>query len=217
MTKYDCIIPWSGGVESTAVVNWAINKKLNPLCIHNRMSPGEWESVQNMSKILDVEVFKYEEDTSQLPLDPDSRYYYSNKLNFKGKWSPVIHRWVYWCLITNLTNPTITKIYYGHCGAGSTVTGDGQGDRMHDGAVSLFRNFEEYLKIYHVESKFIAPLDHLTKREQWLTLPEELKREIYTCPDFDSNVRRINCKSYDCHKCHELMKAVPNEELHYIK
>lgn len=213
--KYDCIIPWSGGVESTALVNWAVNKKLTPLCIHNRLNPSEWESVQNMSKILNVEVFKFEENTTHLPVDKDSKFYYSEKFGYNQIWTPVIHRWVYWCLLVNLTNPYITKIYYGHCGAGSVTEGDGFGDNMHEGAVALFDNFEKYLKVYDIESKFIAPLDHMTKREQWLSLPENLKREIITCQQYEATVKRTNCRK--CYKCDQLMRAVPNKELHFIK
>lgn len=217
MASYDCIIPWSGGVESTAVVNWAVNNNKTPLCVHNRMMPAEWESVQNMSKIFNVDVFKYQQETD-LPVDPKTRNFYSEKFGYRSpKWAPVIHNWVYSCTHANLRWPKIKKIYFGHCGAGAVVKGDKLGDEMHEGAVTIFSVWEQYLKVYGVETEFIAPLDHLTKREQWLTLPENIKREIFTCQEIEANIKRSNCKSYSCNKCHELMRAVPNTELHLIK
>ena len=97
------------------------------------------------------------------------------------------------------------------------MKGDKLGDEMHDGAVTIVSVWEAYLKVYGIETEFVAPLDDLTKREQWLTLPENIKREIYTCPEIEANIKRSNCKSYSCSKCHELMRAVPNAELHLIK
>lgn len=217
MPEYDCIIPWSGGVESTAVVNWAVNNKMTPLCVHNRMQPAEWESVQIMAEILDVDVFKVQE-VNNLPIDESNRDFYHKKFNYQSKtWNPVIHRWAYFCLEANLRWPLINKIYYGHCGAGAVEEGDGLGDRMHDSAVVTFNTFESFLKVNGVESKFIAPLDHLTKRKQWLSLPEKLKKEIMTCHKYESNINRTNCKRASCNKCNELMRAVPNDELHLIR
>ena len=217
MSKYDCIIPWSGGVEPTAVVNWAVKNNKTPLCVHNRMQPAEWESVQIMSNILNVDVFKFQQDT-ELPVDPDTRDFYSKKFGYRDpKWNPVIHNWVYACTHANLRWPTINKIYFGHCGAGAVKQGDNLGDEMHEGAITIFNVWEQYLKVYGIESKFIAPLDHLTKREQWLSLPENIKREIFTCQEIEANIKRSNCKQKSCSKCHELIRAVPNEELHLIK
>jgi len=216
MPEYDCIIPWSGGVESTAVVNWALKNKKTPLAIHNKLNTAEWDSVQTMSNIFNIKVFKIEETFDLIP-DPLNRDFYSKKFNYNSRWSPVIHRWVYWTAITNLLNPTIKYLYYGHSGAGAVRYGDGLGDQMHDGAISIFQSFENYLNVYGVESKFIAPLDHMTKREQWLSLPEEIKSEIFTCQKEHTIQHKKNCKSYECNKCHELMRAVPNTELHLIK
>jgi formylmethanofuran dehydrogenase subunit E len=217
MPEYDCIIPWSGGVESTAVVNWAVNNNKTPLCVHNRMMPAEWESVQNMSKILDVDVFKYQQ-VSEIPVDSKSRNFYSKKFNLNTpKWTPVIHNWVYSSIHANLRWPKINKIYFGHCGAGAVEKDDNLGDEMHDGAVTIFTVWEQYLKAYGIETEFVPPLDHLTKREQWLSLPKKIKKEIFTCQKVEANIKRSNCKSYSCSKCDELMRAVPNAELHLIK
>ena len=215
MPEYDCIIPWSGGVESTAVVNWAVNNNKTPLCIHVRMNPAEWSSVQKMSSLFNVNVFKIEQDISQLPVDPNNRDFYSKKLGYHKKWSPVIHNWVYWASFANITNPTIKNIFYGHCGAGLVEQGDGLGDQMHDGAVAIFNSFENYFNAYFVDSKFIAPLDHLTKREQWLTLPNEIKKEIFTCNVYESIINETNCRK--CPKCTSLTRAVPENEWHFIK
>ncbi len=215
--KYDCIIPWSGGVESTAVVNWAVDNNKTPLCVHNRMAPAEWESVQIMSKIYNVDVYKFELDTD-LPVDPDNRDFYSKKNGFRDpKWAPVIHNWVYSSTHANLRWPCINKIYFGHCGAGAVIKGDMLGDEMHEGAVTIFSVWKDYLKVNGVETEFIAPLDHLTKREQWATLPEKIKREIFTCQQIEANIERSNCKQLSCNKCNELIRAVPNNELHLIK
>ena len=214
MPEYDCIIPWSGGVESTAIVNWALKNKKTPLVIHNKLNAAEWESVQTMSNIFNIKVFKIEE-TFDLTPDPLNREFYSKKFNYNSKWSPVIHRWAYWTTISNLLYPTIKHLYYGACYAGAVKYGDGLGDKMPD--ISIFQSFENYLNVYGVESKFIAPLGHMTKREQWLSLPEEIKREIFTCQKEHAIQHKKNCKSYECNKCHELMRAVPNTELHLIK
>lgn len=215
--KYDCIIPWSGGVESTAVVNWAVNNKKTPLCIHNRMHPAEWAAVSEMANILGVDVFKVQV-ANDFPIDPNTRDFYAKLFGFTDpKWNPGIQQWTYFCVEANLRWPLIDKIYYGHCGAGAVIKGDGAGDQMHEMALVIFNSFEKFLNTCGVKTKFIAPLDHLTKREQWLSLPEELKKQIMTCHKFESNVNRTNCKSYSCNKCHELMRAVPNDELHLIR
>lgn len=218
MPNYDCIIPWSGGVESTALVNWALKNNKTPLVIHNRMNAAEWDSVQTMSNIFNIKVFKIQE-TIDIDLTPDplNRDFFSKQFDYKPKWSPIIHRWVYWTAYANLLYPTIKHLYYGHCGAGAVRYGDGLGDLMHEGAVAIFKSFENYLSVHGIESKFIAPLDSMTKREQWLSLPEEIKKEIFTCQKQGAVEHKKNCKSYDCNKCHELMRAVPNTELHLIK
>ena len=111
MPNYDCIIPWSGGVESTAVVNWAVNNKKNPLCVHTRLMPAEWESVQIMSKIFNVDVFKYQQ-VNNIPVDSETRDFYSKKLNFDDPtWTPIIHEWVYASTHANLRWPEINNIF----------------------------------------------------------------------------------------------------------
>lgn len=217
MPEYDCIIPWSGGVESTAAVYWAVKNNKSPLCIHNRMQPAEWESVQIMADILNIKVYKVQE-VNNTPIDKENRDFYHKKFHYQNKtWNPVIHRWAYFCMEANLRWPLINKIYYGHCGAGCVEKGDGLGDLMHDSAIVTFNMFESFLKVNGVDSKFIAPLDHLTKREQWLSLPIELKKEIMTCQKYESNLSRSNCKMTSCNKCVSILRAVPNDELHLIR
>lgn len=196
---YDCIIPWSGGVESTALVSDCVKRGMRPFCFHVTMN-GNWvkqvEAVKKMSKILNVRVDFVEWNHSDKFLNVNKTKEHYNKL-WKGGCPPMFFVWTNIAHLIQINNPHIDRIYYGYNG-GIIDRNDGMGDKHTDWVDKHFRHIEDVCGMLGIETKMSAPLGKLSKSEQWNMIPEHLREHVHTC--VSANERECGV----CTKCKEM-------------
>jgi 7-cyano-7-deazaguanine synthase in queuosine biosynthesis len=197
---YDCIIPWSGGVESTALVSDCLRRGMNPYCFHLTVN-GNWikqvEAVKKMSEILgvDVTIVEYNNNITYVDRQKTTEHY--------GKmWGhatpPMFFYWTNVAHIIQVNNPQINRIYYGYNG-GIISRDDGMGDKHTDWVDKHFRHIEEVCGMLGIETKMDAPLGKMSKTEQWELIPENIRPHVHTCvhPTEDKCGKCIKCKEME--------------------
>lgn len=203
--KYDCIIPWSGGVESTALVCDCIRRGMRPYCFHLVMN-GHWkkqvEAVKNMSEVLNVklDIVDYNNSTRSLDSTVTKEHYGSM---WQSGAPPMFFFWTNVAHLIQIDNPQINRIYYGYNG-GIIDREDGMGDKHTDWVDKHFRHIEDVCAMLNIETKMSAPLGHMSKVEQWQLIPDNIKPLVHTCVD----PAQRHCGK--CMKCKEMeyMKSV---------
>lgn len=197
-TKHDCIIPWSGGTESTAVVYDCVKRGLKPLCFHVELGihwQQQVDAVTEMAKILDVELRFIEYFNSDPYVDREE-----TTKHWMDMWGancpPMFHIWTNIAQLVNLCNPHIHKIYYGYNG-GVRSRDDGLGDKHTEWVEDHFRSIERNLAHLNIPTEMSAPLGHMSKLEQWQSIPEDLQKLVHTCVDASHR----HCGQ--CTKCRE--------------
>ena len=197
-TDYDCIIPLSGGTESTAVLYDCLKRGLNPLCFHVELGTHwqqQLQGAENITQALGVELRIVE----YFNAEP-----YSNKQAMADHWNalwgasvpPMFFIWTNIAQLVNLSNPHIRKIYYGYNG-GIHTADDGLGDKHTDWVDDHFRSIERVLGKLEIHTTMSAPLAHMAKLEQWNSLPEHIQKLVHTC------VHPAHDHCGDCTKCRE--------------
>lgn len=174
-SENDCIVAWSGGVESTALLYQLLLEKRNPLVIHieifnNDVKANMFETlaVERMESLLDVEV-NYVEYKSIITQPNKSKEFWKHR-KYGGGY-PTLPIWSTITFLTQINHPWCTDIYIGK------NSKDGNGEQW-----ELARRYvEEQGKLFGFESRMSAPLEQLDKREQWLTIPREIRPFVRTC------------------------------------
>jgi len=191
--QHDCIVAFSGGVESTALLHHVVKRGQTPLVIHVDVV-SHWhhqvEAVDIISSKLDVDT-RYIEFHNEHPLSDKQKmlsHYWDLGINppFFFTWSNIMQ-------IVNINNPHIHNIYYGF------NTGI---DKHTDWVDDHFRSIERVLGALNIPTQFSAPLGHMTKREQWDTIPRDLKHHVHSC----SHRSKKQCGV--CIKCLELNEII---------
>lgn len=170
--KHDCIVAFSGGVESTALLHHVVQRGQTPLVIHVDVV-SHWqhqvEAVDIISSKLDVDT-RYIEFHNEHPLSDKQKmlsHYWDLGMNppFFFTWSNIMQ-------IVNINNPHIHNIYYGF---------NNGIDKHTDWVDDHFRSIERVLEALNIPTQFSAPLGHMTKKEQWDTIPRDLKHHVHSC------------------------------------
>lgn len=198
ISNHDCIVAWSGGVESTALVHQLVLEKRNPLIIHleiynNNIQANTFETyaVECMSDRLDLRV-EYIEHRSVIVDMKRSQDFWKQK-KYGGGY-PVLPLWTSMAFMTQIINPWCKDIYIGK------NSSDGNADTW-----EVAQNYcKQQGKLFGFESEMSAPLEHLSKKEQWLMIPKELRPHIRTCTSKNSKA----CGK--CSKCKEKEKLIDN-------
>lgn len=185
----DVIIAWSGGVESTALVVWAIQQGLRPLIYHTvnqwdkRTFEKELTGINVMKQILNVEV-----------TDVENRCYGPTKYQKRqGKYNLDFYQWMFWGVFFAQLNPGLEVLFYGN-NNGIHEVGDGLGDVESDqfdkvkrgvilSASGLKNNFD-------VQCPLLLP-----KVELWNMIPDECKPHVHS-----SDTHEAWIKFYDREK-----------------
>lgn len=173
----DCIIAWSGGVESTALVIWALEQNYNPLIFHastswDDASGDETLAIDVLKKHLGVQCLNVENKAygpvmyNGSPMQPGR----SIVLNF--------HLWMSWG-VTLAQHNKIEKLFYGN-NNGLYKAGDGLGDQAQsdyftdvlEGSIQVARGLWTKLD---VQCPLVRP-----KVELWNMIPDECKPHVYT-------------------------------------
>lgn len=198
ISNHDCIVAWSGGVESTALVHQLVLEKRNPLIIHleiynNDIQANTFETyaVERMSDMLGVEV-SFIECKSSIPDVKKTAEFWKHR-KFGGGY-PVLPLWTSMAFMTQIVNPWCKDIYIGK------NSSDGNADTW-----EVAQNYcKQQGKLFGFESEMSAPLEHLSKKEQWLMIPKEVRPHIRTCTSKNSKA----CGK--CSKCKEKEKLIDN-------
>ena len=197
-TKYDCIIPWSGGTESTALVYDCVQRGLKPLCFHVETGihwQQQVDAVTEMAEILDVDLRFIEYFNTDPCVDRAETGKHWESL-WGANCPPMFFIWTNIAQLVNLSNPQIHRIYYGFNG-GVRTSDDGLGDKHTEWVDDHFRSIERNLARLNIPTKMSAPLGHMSKLEQWESIPEDLQRLVHTCV----HPAQRNCGQ--CTKCRE--------------
>lgn len=181
-TDHDCIIPLSGGTESTALVCDVVRRGFKPLCFHVELGSHWQQQVQaaeNIAAALDVDLRIIEYFNSDPCTDRQK-----TKEHYEALWGvgvpPMFFTWTNIAQLVNLSNPHIHRIYYGYNG-GIHTAGDGLGDKHTDWVDEHFRSIESVLAKLNIPTKMSAPLGHMSKLEQWNSIPDEIQQLVHTC------------------------------------
>lgn len=197
-TSYDCIIPLSGGTESTALVYDCVKRGIKPLCFHVEMGT-HWQqqvqAAQNIAELLKLDLRIIEYFNSNPCVDRGVTGDHYEKL-WNARCPPMFFTWTNIAQLVNLHNPQIRRIYYGYNG-GIHNTDDGLGDKHTDWVDEHFRSIESVLAKLNIHTKMSAPLGHMSKLDQWNSMPEELQKLVHTC--VHPSLRHCG----NCTKCRE--------------
>ena len=197
-TDHDCIIPLSGGTESTALVYDCVKRGIKPLCFHVELGSHWQQQVQaaeNIAAALDVDLRIIE----YFNPDPCANRQ-KTKEHYESLWGagvpPMFFTWTNIAQLVNLSNPHIHRIYYGY-NAGIHSADDGLGDKHTDWVDDHFRSIERVLGKLNIPTKMSAPLGHMSKLDQWNSIPEDIQMLVHTCVHPALN----HCG--ECGKCRE--------------
>ena len=194
--NHDCIVAFSGGVESTALLCHVVEQGMKPLAIHVDVV-SHWqqqvEAVDIISSKLDVDT-RYIEFHNEHPLTDKQKlldHYYDLGMN-----PPFFFTWCNIMQIVNINNPHIHKIYYGF---------NNGIDKHTDWVDDHFRSIERVLGALNIPTKISSPLGHMTKKEQWDSIPKHLQKHVHSC--VHSSKRACG----KCSKCTEFLHMSENK------
>ena len=179
----DSLIAWSGGVESTALVVWALNKGYNPLIFHVNNSwhldsiETERKGVLEMKKILGCEVLDLENKSH-------GQFRFMSE---KPKTMLNFYWWMYWGVFLSCTNPGLHVCWYGD-NNGVFKEGDGLGapqsqqfEDVKQGSIRVARGLQNS---FDVQCPLRRP-----KVELWNSIPDELKPHVHSSDDHEAWVK----------------------------
>lgn len=190
--KETCIIPFSGGVESTATLLWALEKGEVPYVFH-LVTNGYWESqlksTKKIAEELGIKVNYIMVDWKDVYSDYDST------IKHYGQEPPNNLYWLHWTQIIQTYNPFIKKVFIGFNG-GLKKLGDNSSDYKPEQYHKTVKLLEELSG-----AEYKTPLEHLTKLQQWNMIPKKIQDMTVSC---------ISPKDYPCGKC---FKCVEREKM----
>ena len=206
--KHDCIVALSGGVESTALLHYLIQKGRKPFCFHYEAAgcnQSAAEFIRELKQHYDVPVvtceFGYVTPDQNVPvLDwDDTELTWAESTDIR--WAPP-DLWL-WCMIAHNIqsfNPSIHDIYYGASYGGLLKRGDDEGDHHHPYLENCINGIELMSASLGLEVKFSAPLGEYTKYEQFSWIPEIFHDKIWSCVGDTNSEKQCG----QCSKCNDL-------------
>lgn len=179
--QYDCIIPLSGGTESTALLYDCVQRGLTPLCFHVEL--GYWDkqskAANNIAEALNVDLRIVEYINDDPCADKEKTSQHFNEL-WGSQSPPMFFVWANIAQLMSMCNPQIHRVYYGF-NAGIRFAGDTRGDSHSEWVDDHFRSMERVLSRIQIPVKFAAPLRHLSKLDQWNSIPKDIQELVHTC------------------------------------
>ena len=194
--NHDCIVAFSGGVESTALLCHVVKQGMNPLVIHVEVGMGwrqQSECADLIASNLDVDL-RYIEYVNEHPLTDKQKlldHYFD-----LGIHPPFFFTWCNIMQMVNVNNPHIHKIYFGF---------NASNDKQMPYAEEHQRSIERVLNLINIPTKMSAPLGHMTKKEQWDSIPKHLQKYVHSC--VHSSKRACG----KCSKCTEFLHISENK------
>jgi len=189
--KLAAVILFSGGVESTALVQYALDSGFFPYCVSYKLSQNQ---VSHQNKMIEI-CNRY-----NVPLQiMDLRMCAPNQFGYTRK----THPW--WAIAGSIAAISMPNLAYVWVGANSGLreVNDDGGDAlpMYGEAISTINQSSKMVKGNVITT---MPLSRLTKLEQWEMIPDKIKPLVVTC-EMMSKAEEMNQESCGtCKKCVEL-------------
>jgi 7-cyano-7-deazaguanine synthase in queuosine biosynthesis len=192
LDDYTGVIAFSGGVESTALMAWAAQRKEKVVAFNFSISLSEppygpievWLAKQrvNAQEIADKFGIPMMEIDTQMTNMGTIR-------NEKPEYKYSFQRWYISFFLGMMTvyNPHIENLYYGLNDEDTSATNP-----------EIRATLEKFIGMMAGEGKFKTPLSHMTKSQQWEMIPDDIKPLVLTC---------YNKVCGTCFKCQERIKA----------
>lgn len=195
----ELVVAFSGGVESTAVLNHAVN-------------------THGKDRVCALTTLVYSEN-GRLPMEMKPQYYYTKKITEyydiphiithrivppRGLKVPQgVHFWTQDLAFFCTGNLNVKQAWYGFH----------RQDNLHRSAVLAFSYFDVMMLHANSRCSIGAPLQYLTKKEHYDTIPASVKEWVWTCSRYKHQPGTstfIPCGK--CHKCQEFNNQVTNYE-----
>ena len=189
----------SGGVESTALVQHALNSDLYPLCHFTSLFPNTHPHLAHVKAIAELYgVELYEWDMEKRAFNPDHGHQTKS--------------WYWWSLygaMLGVAYPDIKEIWIGaNCGVRRPfdIPNDPDPYELYARPLKLIESGSDMVD---GTAKARLPLAHKTKLEQWHMIPEHIRPHIVTCErQFEFGQPRCGL----CRKCIELASVYEDEQ-----
>ena len=201
--KFDAHLAWSGGVESTAILAWAIDYGFKVKVFH---AVPTWDD-ENMVGYINEKQTQYEacKKMEEIWLDPLGipvhycRSSVESKAYGHNPWATYEHSamhnfflWMYWGMIFTQVD-SCKKIWYGD-NYGLDSYGDGKGDEgwtpdQTDEMTSRSPTYQKMKEACHILADGFygpgrltmeCPIPHRSKTEQWNMIPDKVKPYVYS-------------------------------------
>lgn len=197
---------YSGGVESTALVEWVLTQGVyEPILIHS-VFPHPKSAAKRLNK--NVKTYAAERGL-ELIVDKHPNWsktypFHDDRFDAQSHWYlSMLRARVYW--------KDITEFYYG-ANAGIKTYGTGGDYPQVKVTEPQFTILWEYFgKMFDKDygQWFYAPLDGLTKREQYNIIPPEYRKHCISC----AKPPKYNGKSQcgECPKCYRFIELTAPE------
>ena len=216
----DCVVSFSGGVESTALLEYLKNKELKVVAVYSHFPQDGWYSnknktiqastvpdhLQKICDLLDVQLVVHTHQKYDIDYDQNRKYFYSTR------------HWVLAMCNASIRFPDVKNFYWG-ANCGMLEFDDGLGDcsivdptkyqiqNVFEALQGIPRKVEGYhdenMKYFdgsyknHIPWKtkqtISAPLIGWTKKQQWEYIREDVKKLVQSC------ITHNNCGV--CTKC----------------
>jgi 7-cyano-7-deazaguanine synthase in queuosine biosynthesis len=192
--SYDCLVPFSGGVESTALVYHLKNNNFNPFVFHVGYNPGEQDNHKKREELLDIRihtvVYNFKPDLGFVIEKDKTVNFYKQEFDPNG-FPPFQPYWAMVAFTYFINSPHINKIYFGL----------NKDESRHQLGEHLYEGMKKSAKEINVDLIIEPPLGHLSKLEQYQSLSDDLKKTIMSC------VTGGNAHCGRCNKCRELKRV----------
>ena len=218
----DCVVSFSGGVESTALLEYLKNKELKVVAVYSHFPQDGWytnknktiqastvpDHLQKICDLLDVQLVVHTHQNYDIDYDQNKKYFYSTR------------HWVLAMCNASIRFPDVKNFYWG-ANCGMLEFDDGLGDcsivdptkyqiqnvfealqgiprkveGYHDEDMKYFDGSYKVHTPWKTKQTISAPLIGWTKRQQYEYIREDIKELVQSCITYN------NCG--ECTKCEE--------------
>ena len=215
LNNYTCVVPFSGGVESTALVKYLLKRGEKPFVFHILGSPGEAKRLPLVEKLFNIKIvtvrYNMNWDNGWV-IDKNQTIDFWKKNFNKSGYPPNQQQWASVAFQFIINNPYIHNVYFGHNGGSLLEKDDNLGDTRHTYGEYQYVGYRQAANELNIPLHFSAPLDRSSKLEQYQSLSEEEKQTLFSC-QMDTDEHCLKCK-----KCEELITVMRADgTLHYLK
>jgi hypothetical protein len=202
----ECIVMFSGGVESTALLNWTVEQGFKPIAVHS-----VWDNPKSTANTLHENVVKIcVELDVELIIHEHPKY---NHPDVTQDYFNAVRHWIL-ALMSAMTQFPHIKEYYWGVNSGTLNYGDSKKSDFPwlQRAWEFNIVFEFYARLmrvdhHHVQTddhgmRLYPPLGGMTKKEQWDSIPAGVKSYVNSCQDGGDT----RCGT--CYKCLEFSQLI---------